>query len=521
MQSKKLRRSLPYVLVVLYTVLLLFQLMQIRYIQGNQEITVRSQPDSGTVTFRGAMIDGNWYGASQVTVSSAGWVLQEKEDVLTDTEGNMLELKLPSGAERVLIFNIGPNEGIVHVSVNRNTLEWNLYSEEAIDYGGSFQLPYVHFSNKVKLSIAALSILALSAVVMLTFNFYFRKKNPRYEGIRQEKNPAIEFLRFFIIMSVVLHHFFWYSSAGYLGVDFFFLLSGFLLMSYYTRTAVENEEPALAAVKYTKKRFMRLFPYYLLAFFLGLGISACLWEGRTLDCVTDAFWELLMLEAFGFTENLIVGPGWYCSALIIAGLFVYYLLAKNKKTYLYIIAPLSLFVIFAWMQHKIGHLNRWLQVDTLISTGTLRGFADMGLGCISYHIYDNLCTKNWGSKILSTILEMACFSYIVYVIYAIGSSKRDFVCVFVMATLIISLFLRKSLWSQILNNRLSRYLGSISIGVYLNHAALEKIYWHEVGSCFGLSWNAELTIYLVVVVVFSAISTKFVENIVRICRTAE
>ena len=514
MLNEKWRKMLPYALVLFYIVLVLCQLLQTRYMQGNQKIMVQSQPNSGTVTFRGAMIDGNWYGAAQLIVSAEGWVLQEEEDVLTDAEGNALELRLPVGTERALVFNIGPDEGIVNASVGQNVLQWNLYSAETVDYGNGFQLPYVHFSNKIKLGMAALCILALSAVVMLTINVYFRK-NPHHQDTQQKKNSAIEFLRFLIIISVVLHHFFWYSSAGYLGVDFFFLLSGFFLMSYYTRTAIDGEEPALAAVKYTKKRYLRLFPYYLLAFFLSLGLSVCLWEGGALDSVADAVWELLMLEAFGFTENLLVGPGWYCSALIIAGFLVYFLLAKYKKTYLYVIAPLSLFIIFAWMGHNVGNLNRWLQFDTFISTGTLRGFAEIGLGCISYQIYHTLRSKNWGNKVISTILELACFSYIVYIIFVAGPSAKDFVCVFAMAVLIVSLFLGKSLWYELLNNRVSDFLGWISIGIYLNHNVLARIPWHEICSYFGLNWNVELFTYLFVVIAFSAISTRFVENIVE------
>lgn len=99
MRNKKWRKILPYALISFYIVLVLCQFLQIRYMQGNQKIMVQSQPNSGTVTFRGAMIDGNWYGASQVAVSAGGWVLQEEEDILADTEGNVLELRLPIGTD--------------------------------------------------------------------------------------------------------------------------------------------------------------------------------------------------------------------------------------------------------------------------------------------------------------------------------------------------------------------------------------------------------------------------------------
>ena len=519
MQNKKWKRFLPYALLSLYIVLVLCQLLQIKYMQGNQKIIVQAQPNTGTVTFRGAMVDGNWYGTSQVAVSMEGWSLQQEEDILTDTAGNVLELKLPVGTERTLVFNIGPDEGIVNVSVGQNVLHWNLYSAETVDYGGSFRLPYIRFGNQVKLGIMALLVCALLATIMLMFNVAFEKRHYVDKGIPNRKNPAIEFFRFFISISVVLHHFTDWSPSGYLGVDFFFLLSGFLLMKHYLKEISEDTEPVRAAVKYTKERYFRLISFYLLAFFLSLILSVCLWEGRSIDSITDYIWELLMLEGFGFAADLLVGSGWYCSALLIAGLFVYYLLAKYQKTYLYIIAPTSLLLVFSYMLHNFGQLNRWTQFDSFISTGTLRGFAEMGLGCISYQIYDTLRAKNWGSKTISTILESACFSYIVYIIFVAGPSAKDFVCVFAMAVLIISLFLGKSLWYDLLNNRVSCFLGWISIGIYLNHAVImQRIPWHKVCSYFGLTWKIELLIYLAVVIAFSAVSTRFVENVERAVR---
>ena len=515
---KKRKTTISYVLVSFYIVLVVFLLLQNKYIESNQKITVQSCPNSGEVTFRGAIVDENWYGIQSVVISSEGWVLNEEVDTLTDTTGNALELKLPIGMKRTLIFNVGPEEGIVDVYVNQNLLEWNLYREKSIDFGEEFQLPYVRFSNKIKLNMVAIFILVLLTAAMLAANLYLKRRNPQDRKIQNNKNSAIEFMRFFFIMAVVLHHFFWYSSAGYLAVDFFFLLSGFLLMQYYTKDTTAYEAPALAAVKYTEKRYFRLLPYYLFAFFLSLAAAAVLWEGISFDSLTDSFWELFMLESFGFTENLAVGPGWYCSALIIAGFLIYFLLAKYQKTYLYIIAPISLFLIFVWMHHNIGNLNRWLQIDLFISTGTLRGFADISLGCISYQIYSVGLSKKWGNIVVNTILELACFSFIVYIIFKVGPSAKDFVCVFAMAVLIISLFLEKSVWYRILNNRLSFFFGSISISIYLNHIVLQKMHWYEVCSHFGLSWNITLLIYLFIVIFFCGFKIfcrKYNKN--RIC----
>lgn len=521
--GRRFRNILPWFLVFLYVGLFSCLFLQEKYLESNRKVVITAQAGSGTVTFRGAQIDGNWCTPQDVVTSSDGWNLMEEENVLTDIEGNPLVLNLPIGVERLLIFDVGPNEGVANVSVGTKTMEFNLKNGEPVDYGWSFWLPYVRFSNKIKLGILALCAVAVLTMIMVVA-LYIERKHSNVTVVPATKNPAIEFLRFFFMMAVTIHHLSSvHSPAGYLTVDFFFILSGFWLMRYYEKDSTENKKPALAAVQYTEKRYFRLLPNYLFAFFLGLGISVCMWYGgASIRMIGDNLWELLMMESFGITENLMVGPGWYCSAMLIAGFCIYCLLAKNKEVYTCVIAPISFFVIFAWMSQRFGNLNRWTQFDTLICTGTLRGFAEIGLGCISYQIYILLRKKNTGNKAVNTIFELSCFSFIAYVIFKVGPSKLDFVCVLLMAALIISLFLERSLWFRILDNRLSRFLGSISIGIYLNHLMLWKVRWDDLVCIhFGFSWPATLMLYLCTITVFSALSTRFVEMVVRIYKSGK
>lgn len=512
----KRKQALCISLVLFYAVLLICLGVKGCYNEWNKQIVVTPIPKSGSVTFRGAMVDGTWYNPQDIVVSgSEGWLLNESDNTLTSVNGQSLQMRLLKGMERRLVFNIGPEEGDVDVRVGGKALEWDLRREETNDVGESFLLPYVHFSNPIKLTLAALGGLLILAVVMDLCNMRCRsnmKTSPN------NRNGAIELMRFFIALCVLLHHYSGLTPGGYLGVDFFFVLGGFLLMRHFTvHYNTDASEAATTAVRYTWQRYLRLLPYYLFAFFLSLSLSVCLSEGggSLAGMITVNFWELTMLEAFGFTENLVIGPGWYCSALLIAGFCVYFLLGKNKKAYLYCIAPLSLLLIFVWMQRNIGHLNRWLQFDGFISTGTLRGFAEMGLGCICYEITTKIHDpKNHGGwRRFSTLLELICFAYILRTIFKDAPSERDFVCVLAMAALITSLFVGGSLWSKLAQNPISQYLGSISIGVYLLHVPIQQINWTDLGAHYGLSWGASYVLYILVVIILAAISTPFVENV--------
>ncbi len=323
------------------------------------------------------------------------------------------------------------------------------------------------------------------------------------------KNGGIEAMRLVISICVVVHHYCGYSPGGYLGVDFFFVLSGFFLMKHFERYEGSNNCAAEAAMQYTFERYKRIIPHYIFTCILALILTLYM-DGHlsVLDWIQNGMWELLMLEAFGMTENLMIGPGWYCSALLIAGFVIYYFLSKFKKTYLYFVAPFSFMGIFAWMMNQFGHLNRWLQYDTVISTGVLRGFAEIGLGCICYKIAGVILCKKKVSIWQSTLLEVICVIIILYTIRFQGLSRSDFSCVLFMAILITSLFIKNSLWSRFFNHWLFKYMGKISMAVFLNHMILGKIDWSQL---FHVSWNTSFLFYVFFVILFSCLSTELVE----------
>lgn len=489
----------------------------------NTNITIRAEMNTGNVVFRGAMVDDNWYSPTAIVTDSGSWILDDVQVTFSAVDESELVLHLPLGSERSLVFTTGPDAGEVWLSVNDIEQNVNLYQEELFELGQSFELPKPDI-DAFGLNKNAAVFLVIFTLLMLVYIWGFRVQESTLEKNTSVKNSAIEAFRFFIIISVVIHHYKTIDApAGYLGVDFFFILSGFLLMRHYLVKSSNDCSPAIATIQYTKGRYFRLLPYYLLAFLLGIGLSVCLWTNKPFaELIVNNIWELLMLEAAGFNISIIVGPGWYCSALIIAGFFVYYLLARYKETYLYFIAPIIFLAVFAWMWQHIGHLNRWGQVDILTYTGAMRGFAELGLGCICYKIYTVLAERFKDKYLLlSSIIELAMSSYIFYVIFCVGPSNADFITVVFMAVLITSLFIGNSWLSKILNHRLFGYLGTISISIYLNHLILAGIDWNMFFANYGMSENISYALYIVIVLIFSAISTTFVQRLIQKGRAAK
>ncbi len=513
MKSKNRKRLV--ILLLLYFVLMLCLHLENVLQKNMSKIVITPDTTNGEVVFRGALVDDEWYNPKDMVTSLKGWRQTGQDLAVRSVTGDPLELTLPIGESRQLVFNNGSGTGSVEISVGNGIIYSNLQDSHTISTGLLVELPLVMLSSKLLLNTVGAAVVGLLAVCMLLFNLHCRKKrgNTVTANTANNKNAAVEFLRFFIIMCVVVHHYCSFVPGGYLGVDFYFVLSGFLLMRHYERHGGNTDKPYLDALVYTKERYFRLLPNYLFAFFLSYILWICLAKDTGLvGLFENNIWELLMLEAFGFTEFLMVAPGWYCSALLIAGFFVYVLLSKCRKSYLQFIAPISLFVILAYISHNFGQLNQHLQFAGFTTTGVLRGFAELGLGCICYVVHKSLLKKP-PTCMVSTLVELFCIIYICVQIFDHKDGKRDFICLLAIAVLTTSLFVGNSLWSKLLNHRWANYLGSISIGIYLNHFALAFVNWWMLCAKLDLTWWFAFVLYLCVVVVFSAISTQFVKNL--------
>lgn len=464
------RASIIGLLCTLYFIVL-FIIMAV-YHEWNsrqQEVSLTADIANGEVTFRGVSLDGKWYNPNDLIVSGRdNWQENVDEMTYTAVDKSPLTLRLPKGEVCSITFNSGPDTGSVDIGVYHQVIKIDTRADHELEFGQAYDLPvvpifenadYILNRNALIGFIVMFGIMSLVIVCMM-------KGKAKAAQANHNKNGAIEFMRFVMILGVCIHHYCGLMPGGYLGVDFFFILSGFLLMQHFEAGA-QGDVPVREAFHYTKKRYFRLFPYYICAFMCAWMIQALLNKGWTIvEFLRDSVWELLMLESFGMTENLVIGPGWYCSALLIAGFFVYYFLCRHKIMYLYGIAPVSLFLFFAWMSRNFGTLNRWTQYDTVICTGTIRGFAELGLGCICYQLcstYKNSIHQMKYNRMVSAIIEFGCVVYIYYVERFKGESYEDFICVIVMAVLITSLFCGNSMISGLFNNKLAKYLGASCI----------------------------------------------------------
>jgi peptidoglycan/LPS O-acetylase OafA/YrhL len=118
-------------------------------------------------------------------------------------------------------------------------------------------------------------------------------------------------LRFFAAIAVVMQHMNLFADSGSTAVEFFFVLSGFVLTYGYARKIISFDLTAFR--KFWILRVFRLYPVYMLT---GV-IAACLWIGSDWPYTNaDAFRSAFMAQTYTHIGKSVFnfnGPSWSVS----------------------------------------------------------------------------------------------------------------------------------------------------------------------------------------------------------------
>jgi peptidoglycan/LPS O-acetylase OafA/YrhL len=206
------------------------------------------------------------------------------------------------------------------------------------------------------------------------------------------RNTLLELWRFFFCIAVLGLHFFNqiedldYFHAGYLGVEFFFLVSGYFIGSYYEKHQAGKDfvTRIKSVYDYALSRLKRLYPFYLLALCLMLAVRTYITHyhlSELLSLIKSCLAEFFMLQWTPLGKEVLISAGWFVPAVFFGGLFFVLLLALTGKAGGFLIAPLLSFFIYRYYFRLIG------KIDVIFSYHSiLRGLAGIGFGVFLYFI---------------------------------------------------------------------------------------------------------------------------------------
>lgn len=331
-------------------------------------------------------------------------------------------------------------------------------------------------------------------------------------------------VRFFLALGVVLFHYQLYwtlpaESAGLLnrarlGVDVFFILSGFILTHVY----LQGDRP-LDYRRFLAARFARIYPAHLfiLLAMLGLVLAAPLFgiglePGRFNP--TDLAATLLLVQAWFPRETLVLwnGPAWSLSAEWFAYVAfpAYAAVAVRLRRSPWVLIALSALLFIALdtvYRVKFGRVLPRAED----SMGILRIVPEFLYGIGLYHL-----GQRWTLSARLSVVGALAATASLLVLMQIGADDR--IIVAVAGPFILSLaLLAKADVRTFLSHPAALFGGEASFALYLVHIPVLMVWRNAAQALAGWSGDyrmgvAELTAMLALTLVAAAAIHVFVEQ---------
>lgn len=324
----------------------------------------------------------------------------------------------------------------------------------------------------------------------------------------KRKNSEIELYRFLMIIGVAILHFTEdYNGkifyGGYLGVDFFFILSGYFLMIHFMRHYNDQINPIDQSVTYIASRLKRLYPPYLTACLLMILLQWKLQGGfkNLLLMIYQSKWQFLMLHSVGAPTISIVRSLWFISPLVVLSYLLYFMLCY-KKQFVVGLAPIISILCFAFIAQKYGFLGMQFTYNGFLVGGFIRGLPEMLLGIfMAYYIEEY--SKQVSHKTYK-LWALICFRIVWYLmlLYVMMKSVwdfEDFSAFIPMVILIYTSFVHPINLGRIVE-AICQYLGSISYWIYVLHIVVG----YFIATYFpGHSCSKMILVYLLITILCS------------------
>lgn len=342
-------------------------------------------------------------------------------------------------------------------------------------------------------------------------------------------------LRGVAALFVVMHHSFGYLlpglgltvslytkffSNGYLWVDFFFIMSGFIMTHVYANNFSLGVN-SYSYRAYLFSRLARIYPLHLFMLFLFVGVelakTSSPFTGKY--SITTLFTNIFLFQAIDLSSPPLFGrmtywnePSWSISAEWIAYLILPFLLlffSKIKNIFAVIVYIFALISLFILIKLTYGHL------DFLGLPSIARCTLECILGIITYNLYQSSYAKHF-RRSSALIISLLWIGIVMHYDW------NDILIIPAFSLLILSASVNKntSFILKALNSNSLVFLGFRSYSIYMVHWFIQefiKLAWWKIFQAeFGSNLNAYysfivLLLFIVIVVVAASLTYRFIE----------
>jgi peptidoglycan/LPS O-acetylase OafA/YrhL len=308
-----------------------------------------------------------------------------------------------------------------------------------------------------------------------------------------EKILYLESLRGFAAITVAIYHFNIgsllnnsFTDNGWLMVDFFFVLSGFVIALNY-----QHKVSSLpSAINFLERRLIRLYPLHLLMLLVYLGVETAKYIVEVQYGLVSNNGAFVVNNITSFIQNLFLiqnltndfvtwnGVSWSISAEFYT-YAIFGILAVTARQNRLLLVSFSIFVSGAAFWFLYSH-----------SLETRYGFIRCGysffLGVLTYNLQER-----FRYRLLPNFFSYVVFLVTVYLVciseHATNVGINIFIpllfCVFIISLLKSS---NKNMIKRLLQNKYLVYLGTISYGIYMVHMLVWWIFIQTLRFVFDI-----------------------------------
>ncbi|MES2445008.1 MAG: acyltransferase [Pseudomonadota bacterium] len=300
-------------------------------------------------------------------------------------------------------------------------------------------------------------------------------------------------------------------SLGYLAVDFFFVLSGFVIWMTY---AERLRGSGLAGIPdFLKRRVARVWPLHLfmlaVALLFALAIAALGHADWAQYPPSELPLHVLLLQNWGFTPDRLTWnvPAWSISCELAAYLLFPLLALSLDWRRLPSWALLAAAAAFAGFIYALFALNQAIVLGQAITTlGVFRCLGEFAMGTIMCALW-----LRWREAPLVPAIAAAATGALLVAAHAAGLIPQTAALPSAFAALVLVLALTAGMRGNPFEGRAVHYLGEISYATYLGHWMLWMGYKLVFVHDHDMGWPL-FALYIAMVLAASVLLYHFVER---------
>lgn len=308
-----------------------------------------------------------------------------------------------------------------------------------------------------------------------------------------KKNGKIELLRFVFAVIVVIFHintdiwhlelqtYGWFPlfPQGALGVEFFFLVSGYLMAKSVKKQnsiqAPDINTLGSDTMQFLWRKLKPILPFHLL--FCGMRLLLNIIYAPNVSSFlyfVQRIPSLLFLSFIGISPNAFLGVEWYIGAMLLSMLLLYPLCRYRYNLYVFVIAPLAGILLTSYMMHEFGRIAGTTDWATFTLKCNLRALAELSLGAVCYEASSALERISFSklSRFLLSLLELLSYS-VVFVITCMLDQPESYqyqpLCLIMLMIGVTLSFAQTGILAKtvLFQNRFFVFLGGASLSIYL------------------------------------------------------